>query len=99
MIVGKHVLKTANELISGLFTLHQDDIDKGYLNAGDGAFAVTIRVVMKPADNGGIDVDAGISFVTDRVKDNIGRNVQEGQEGLFAETEEVFTGEKEVAAL
>ena len=92
MIVGKHVLNTANELIKGLLTMHQDDIDKGYLNAGDSAFSITIRVVMRPAENGGIDVDAGISFVTDRVKDNLGRNVQEGQE-------ELFTGEKEETAL
>jgi hypothetical protein len=89
MIVGTQVLNTANELIKGLFTMHQDDIDKGYLNAGDGAFTVNVRVVMRPADNGGIDVDAGISFVTDRVKDNIGRNVQEGQEELFT------TGERQ----
>jgi hypothetical protein len=92
MIVGKQVLNTANELIKGLLTMHQDDIDKGYLNAGDSAFAITIRVVMRPAENGGIDVDAGISFVTDRVRDAIGRNVQEGQE-------ELFTGEKEEVAL
>ena len=92
MIVGKHVLNTANELIKGLFTMHQDDIDKGYLNAGDGAFSVNIRVVMRSAENGGIDVDAGISFVTDRVKDALGRNVREGQE-------ELFTGEKEETAL
>ncbi len=92
MIVGKQVLNTANDLIKGLLTMHQDDIDKGYLNAGDGPFTVTIRVVMRPAENNGIDVDAGISFVTDRVKDTLGRNVKEGQE-------ELFTGEKEETTL
>ena len=87
MIVGRQTIETATDLVGSLLSMHQDDIDKAFLSA-EGQFSISLKIIMKPSDNGGIDVDAGISFVTDRVKDSVMRNVQEGQEGLFnGETE------------
>ena len=73
-MIGTQTLNTARDLIDSLFRMHQKDIDTAYLKADD-SLSVSISVKFKPSEKGGIDVDAGISFVTERIKDNVFRTV------------------------
>ena len=82
--IGKDTIETANGLIKTLLTMYKEELQAAYMKE-DGSLSVALSLKFKPSDVGGVEVDAGINFITSRVKDNISRSVVEGQEELFTE--------------
>jgi len=83
MIIGRNMLEAANGLIGNLLAKHMEEIDKAYLKADD-TFSVDIKLKFKPAGDE-ISMEAGIEFITDKVKDSIKGQMSENQMDLFAE--------------
>ena len=68
--IGKDTIETANGLIKVLLTMYKDELQAAYLKE-ENSLSVALSLKFKPSDVGGVEVDAGINFVTSRVKDNI----------------------------
>ena len=82
--IGKDTIGIASGLIKTLLTMYKEELQAAYMKE-DGSLSVALSLKFKPSDDGGVEVDAGINFITSRVKDNISRSVVEGQEELFTE--------------
>jgi len=81
--VGPKTIEAAEQLIGGLLRMYREKIDKAYLKA-DKSLTIAAKIKFSPSDNqSGIDVDASINFVTDQIKDSLGRTVNENQGLLF----------------
>ena len=81
--IGNKTIEGASELVSGLLRTYRTELDKAYMKA-EGTLSVSIGLTFKPAETlNGIDIEAKIKFVTDQVKDTVGRTVDERQEDLF----------------
>ena len=88
MVIGRSVIETGRDLVEYLLTMHQSELDSAYLKA-EGALNVSLGLKFKPNETeGGVDVDASISFYTEKVKDSIMRTVDDKRPGLFDETKE-----------
>ncbi len=89
--ISLKVTQTAGEMITNLLEAYQDKLNKAYLKS-DGALTVDLKAKFKPGENDSIEVEVGINFVTDRIKNTFSRLVNENQEGLF----EIVDKEQEV---
>ncbi len=84
--IGNDTIGTATGLIRVLLTMYKEELQAAYLKE-ENSLSVALSLKFKPSDDGGVEVDAGINFITSRVKDNISRSVVEGQEELFKNAE------------
>ena len=89
--ISLKVTQTAGEMITNLLEAYQDKLNKAFLKS-DGALTVDLKAKFKPGENDSIEVEVGINFVTDRIKNTFSRLVNENQEGLF----EIVDKEQEV---
>lgn len=89
--ISLKVTQTAGEMITNLLEAYQDKLNKAFLKS-DGALTVDLKAKFKPGESEGIEVEVGINFVTDRIKNTFSRLVNENQEGLF----EIVDKEQEV---
>ena len=89
--ISLKVTQTAGEMITNLLEAYQDKLNKAFLKS-DGALTVDLKGKFKPGENDSIEVEVGINFVTDRIKNTFSRLVNENQEGLF----EIVDKEQEV---
>lgn len=89
--ISLKVTQTAGEMLTDLLKRYHEKIDKAYLKS-DGALTVDLKAKFKPGENDSIEVEVGINFVTDRIKNTFSRLVNENQEGLF----EIVDKEQEV---
>ena len=80
------VVETAGEMLSSMLKMYHEKLDKAYLR-GEGALSVDLKTSFKPADNGDMEIDVSINFVTDRIKNKFSRTVCEGQDDLFDKQE------------
>lgn len=80
------VVETAGEMLSAMLKMYHDKLDKAYLRS-DGALSVDLKTSFKPAENGDMEIDVSINFVTDRIKNKFSRTVCEGQDDLFDKKE------------
>jgi len=87
--IGEKTIGSASRLLDALLKKHAQEIDSAYIKE-EGAFTVNMSLKFKPDDDGGIEMDVGIAFVKDRVKESIKGRVQENMEGLFDKKEEPF---------
>ena len=76
------VVETAGDMLSKMLRIYQDKLDRAYLRS-DRALTVDLKTTFKPADNGDMEVDTSINFVTDRIKNKFSRTVTEKQDELF----------------
>lgn len=77
--------KTREEItkaLGELLRIHWPEIDASYIKAEEG-ISLTLGVKISPVGPGVHMVKTGISFVADRIKDEIGCKVNEDQEPLF----------------
>ena len=89
--ISLKVTQTAGEMLTDLLKSYHEKIDKAYLKS-DGTLTVDLKAKFKPGENDSIEVEVGINFVTDRIKNTFSRLVNENQEGLF----EIVDKEQEV---
>ena len=89
--ISLKAVQTAGEMITNLLEAYQDKLNKAFLKS-DGALTVDLKAKFKPGENDSIEVEVGINFVTDRIKNTFSRLVNENQEGLF----EIVDKEQEV---
>ena len=71
-----------NKALGELLRIHWSEIDASYIKAEEG-ISLTLGVKISPVAPGIHMVKIGISFIADRVKDEIGCKVNEDQEPLF----------------
>ena len=86
--IGNDVLKTTVDLIKSLLMMHGNEIDEVYRKE-ENSLSVALSPKFKPSAEGGVEVNAGINFVTSRVKDGLARSVVEGQQTLFERQEKL----------
>lgn len=79
-ISGKTIDK-ASELLAGTLKTYQLDLDKAFLKAED-ALSVSLGLKFKP-NNGRMEIETSIKFVTDQVSDKFKTLFDENQEELF----------------
>ena len=89
--ISLKAVQTAGEMITNLLEAYQDKLNKAFLKS-DGTLTVDLKAKFKPGENDSIEVEVGINFVTDRIKNTFSRLVNENQEGLF----EIVDKEQEV---
>jgi hypothetical protein len=84
MGVGIQTIRKAVSLIEGLVLDHEEDIKRAYLKSDD-ALTISINVKLAPDKESShrVKIDAGITFVTERVKDASTASVTEGMASLF----------------
>lgn len=80
--IGPNTIGSASRLLDALLKKHAQEIDSAYIKE-EGAFTVNLSVKFKPDENGGIDMEVGIAFVKERVKDSVKGHVQENMDNLF----------------
>jgi hypothetical protein len=80
--IGEKTIGSASRLLDALLKKHAPEIDSAYIKE-EGAFTVNMSLKFKPDDDGGIEMEVGIAFVKDRVKDSVKGRVQESMDGLF----------------
>lgn len=85
--IGPKTIDAAGEALTALLKMYRDKIDKAYLKA-DGALTLDLKAKFKAADNGDMEVETSINFVTDRIKNTVSRTVNENQGDLFPKEEE-----------
>jgi hypothetical protein len=84
MGVGIQTIRKAVSLVENLVIDHMDDIQRAYLKSED-ALTISINVKLSPDKESShrVKIDAGITFVTERVKDASTASVTEGMASLF----------------
>jgi hypothetical protein len=76
------VLDEVGELVKDIMRMHQPEIDKAYLKL-DGALTLSLSAKFKPTKDGTFEIEAGISFTAEKVKDSIVKYYNEKQGELF----------------
>lgn len=86
MQIGEKTLKEGKSLLDGLIDKYREDINLAYLKAA-GPLTIDLKLKFSP-DDGGNKIEAGISFVTDKVKDSVSGKMDEDQMDLEFENRE-----------
>ncbi len=81
-MIGKKTMEEIKKSVGELLDIHFTELDAAYIRADEG-ISLTLGVKISPIAPGVHMVKTGISFVTARVKDEIGCKVDEQQEALF----------------
>jgi len=83
MMIGKDILEAGNRLLGSLLKKHMAEIDEAYLKSDD-LFTVNLKLKFKPSGDG-IEFQAAIDFIAEKVKDDVKGQMREGQEDLFSQ--------------
>lgn len=81
MNITSKTINRASEQIGGILRMYRTEIDKAFLKADD-ALTVSLGLKFKP-QNGKMEIETSIKFVTDQVKDSAKTLFDEAQEELF----------------
>jgi hypothetical protein len=81
-MIGNKTIDEIKRSLGELLEIHKGEIDAAYIKAEEG-LSVTFGVKISPLAPGVHMVKTTISFVTARVRDEIGCKVNEDQEVLF----------------
>lgn len=83
MQIGPNVIFKMADLIKHLLLAYENDMDQAYRQSDeDQPLKISIGLKLEPGDRG-IDIEASISFVKDRVKDKTTGTASESQQKLF----------------
>lgn len=92
--IGRGTLFHAGELLKSLLFAHQEEIDEAWRKAeGPLAVSLSLKFSVDEKDPGSVEIDAGISFTLEKVKENISGHYNEAQGGLFEGKPEKGGGE------
>ena len=69
--------------------MHQPEIDKAYLKNRVGPITLSLSAKFKPAEDGTFEIEAGISFTAEKIKDSIVKYYNEKQGELFEFKKEI----------
>lgn len=81
--VGEKTIGFLQETISGLIRAHAEAIDEAYLRADGDKLSISIGATIAPGKGEQLKVKVAISFVTDRVKEEMEADIDEAQGSLF----------------
>ena len=79
--INEQVISTITDLVGGLLNANTAELDEAYLRA-EGSLAVSIGVKISPDDKG-LKIQAGLSFVSGRIKDTATAIIDNEQIALF----------------
>lgn len=82
MLIGPKTLETATQMLEALILRHQDGIKAAYAKA-EGGLTISMSVKLSPNEAGTIDVETGISFTYEKVRDTTKTIVDEKQGRLI----------------
>jgi hypothetical protein len=80
--IGPKTIAAAKDMLGNLLVDYQEHINGAYLR-GEGALKVDLSLKFN-LDNGANNIDAGISFVSERIKDSVSCLADEFQGELFS---------------
>lgn len=84
-MIGINTIRKASLMIEGLLETYLPDIDKAVRKAEEGAGVnISISLKLKPINLQETDIEAGISFTTEKIKDSTSQVVNENQLELFS---------------
>lgn len=84
-MIGTNTIRKASSMIEGLLETYLPDIDKAVRKAEEGAGVnISISLKLKPINLQETDIEAGISFTTEKIKDSTSQVVNENQLELFS---------------
>jgi len=81
--ISERTISTITDLVGGLLNANTAGLDEAYLRA-EGSLAVSIGVKISPDDKG-LKIQAGLSFVSGRIKDTATAIIDNEQIALFHE--------------
>ena len=89
-MIGINTISQASQMITDLLQFYVNEIDKAVRKAEDGAgvnISISLKMkpvnIMKPVNMQETDVEVGISFTTEKIKDSTSKVVNENQMELF----------------
>src|SRR4030043_100388 len=86
-MIGPKILNEAKEMLGRLLDDNLDLIDKGYVGS-DGGLTIALSLKIEPSKRANFQVvEAAINFVVHRAKNQIAKEVSEGQDALFKTVE------------
>lgn len=81
--IGEKTIGFLQETISGLIRAHAEAIDEAYIKSAGDKLNISIGATIAPGRGESLKVKVGISFVTDRVKEEMEADIDEAQGSLF----------------
>lgn len=89
--ISRETLNEGGQLLTSALLTYIQDINQGY-NKCDKDFSIALTLKIKPGhSNGNFELEAGINFTKDKIKDTFTRIVDQAQGSLF---DEEGTGEQ-----
>lgn len=85
--ITKKVRSKAGEQVAGMLDDYQEELNKAYKLAGNGALDVTFKVTFDAAANDAVKIKAAMGFVLEKVKDS-SECLVSNQPDLFEEPEQ-----------
>ena len=90
MKIGEKTLERGGEMLTALMKTYQKRINEAFVNEGEKSLKIGLSLDIEPGPaSGTFRLQAGISFISQRVKDTYTDNVDEQQLGLFDEEKAV----------
>ncbi|MBW1739115.1 MAG: hypothetical protein JRJ69_16660 [Deltaproteobacteria bacterium] len=83
--IGEKTLAQAAGLCGSLLREYENEIDQAFKKAEGDSLSVSMTLKFSPAAEGSIRVDAGISFVAEKIKDTTFTFVDEEQLAMFVD--------------
>jgi hypothetical protein len=83
-MIGIKSLTEMKEAAAEKIDIYAEDIDKAFIRSDDGRLKISLSfdLCVSKETAGGIDVETGIAFIADKIKDKTMRTVVELQEEL-----------------
>jgi len=82
--IGNKAINGVGAMAMQLLRDHQKEINEAYLSTDD-PLSIALKLKIKPSQSGGVDLEMGIDFVAERIKDKVVRSINEAQGELFEE--------------
>lgn len=82
--IGQGTLDTAQRMIGMMLSAHKTEIEQAWLKT-DGPLTINLSLKLSSTEfnDAIVNIDAGISFVLEKIKDSISGSYDERQEGLW----------------
>jgi hypothetical protein len=88
-MIGPQILNRAVQMVTSLLNQHQKEINQAYLE-GEGGLTVNLVVKLTPGKTPNVqELEVGISFIQNRVKESLVAEVSEIQGALFDAVEKL----------
>ncbi len=86
-MIGPKIIGEAKEMIGKLLDANLNRIDAAYIGS-DSGLTIALSLKIEPSKRASFQIlEAGINFVVDRAKNQIAKEVSEGQDALFKAVE------------